>query len=319
MTHKNKWFYEYIQLAKDLEMQLEKENPRLSDAVASYTDCFYPQDVVREILLDENGTVNGEVPPLSEIKDEYYYCENANGEYSFCDVEEKHITYLESWLIGLNFWIPHVEDCNNIGFSCYQQGEYETRPLYFMDIPLRGEQQNELTWKLREWYEDTEQDIEEFGTEFYLLLSGILDGRLVLNPKYLVIEEVVDEYLKMIPEELREVYQDGIYYTKKGFQPVSCPAGRGGARFYAVLLKKSWILKMEIRQEKRPENSRLDYVYNGIKVAGFTGFYLAENSMAACRYAAEKYMYPFESLMAIDLSKLVSGDLRDLKKYLEEM
>lgn len=320
MTHKNKWFYEYIQLAKDLEIKLEKENPELSDAVASYTDCFYPQDAVKEILLDDNGTVNGEVPLLSEVKDEYYYCENMNGEYSFSDVEDEHIAYLEQQLLDLKFWIPHVENREDLHFSCYQQGEYEARPLYFMDIPLGEEHQNELIWKFREWYEDTEQDIELFGTEFFLLIAGILDGRLVLNPKYLLIEDVVDEYLEMIPEDLRQAYRDGIYYTKEGFQPGPCAKDGKKAGFYVVLVKKNWIRNMEICQgKKRAESFEGDDSWRAAEMAGFSGFYLAESSRAACRNAVEKFGHPLESLMAIDLSKIVSADFHDLKKCLNEM
>lgn len=320
MTHKSKWFYEYIQLAKDLETKLERESPKLSDAVASCTDCFYPQDAVKEILLDDNGTVNGEVPPLSEVKDEYYYCENMNGEYSFCDVKDEHIAYLEQQLLEMKFWIPHVKDREDLHFSCYQQGEYETRPLYFMEIPLGEEQQSELTWKFREWYEDTEQDIEQFGTEFYLLIAGILDGRLVLNPKCLLIEEVLDEYLEMIPEDFRQAYRDGIYYTKEGFQPVPFPEDGKKAGFYAVLVKKSWIRNMEIYQgKKKAEGFERDDSWRVADLAGFSGFYLAESSKAACRDAVKIYGHSLESLMAIDLNKIVSGDLHDFKKYLIEM
>lgn len=151
-----RWVYEYIQAAKNLEEQLAKKNFKLSDELSYYTDCYYPQDVVKELLLDENGTVNGVVPVLSELKKDYYYCEKINGEYNFVDVEEEHVKLLEQQLLNLNYWIPCSGEYNRLRFSCYEMGEYEERPLYFMDISLDAEAQNRLIWKFREWYGDTD-------------------------------------------------------------------------------------------------------------------------------------------------------------------
>ena len=222
MEQDKKWVCEYIQAAKELENQLENENPVLADEVGEYTDRFYPQDVVKEILLDGAGTVNDEVPPLSTLQEEYYYCQELAGEYSFCSVEEEHVEILKDQLLNMKFWLPKRDGDEKILFYRYEAGEHKGKPLYFMGTCLNVEEQIHLIQKFRQWYGDTDQDTELFGAESYIVISGILDGMLVLNPKYLLLEDVLEELVELLPETVRQYYVEGFYRIKDGCQPVPC-------------------------------------------------------------------------------------------------
>ena len=314
MRHNENWMYEYIQAAKDLEFQLKEKNHTLSDEISTYMDLFYSMDMVKEVLLEEKGTVNGEVPPLSEVKKEYYYCQSINGDYSFCEVEEEHVKRLERHLFDLKFWIPRRSGCNIPHFFCYQAGEYEDHPLYFMDIPLDADIQSRLIRKFQQWYGDTDQDIKQFGAEFYIIISGILDGMLVLNPHYLLVEDVLEEYVDMLPDKMKDIYVEGIHYTRNGCQPVPCLEDGKRMGFYIVLMKKTWIRNMEVYLGKKNLGPcEPDCQRRSVKLAGYTGFYLAEGTKEACRYANEEHGYPVESLIAIDVNRIISGDFRYLR------
>lgn len=313
MRHNEEWMHECIEAAKDLEYDLDEEKHPLLDAVSSYTDFYYPQDVVKEILLDGNGTINGEVPPLSELNKEYYYCQSINGDYTFCDVKEEHVKLLEQNLLNLKFWIPHREGCNVPCFFRYQAGEYKDHPLYFMDIPLSADVQSWLIGKFQQWYGDTDQDTEQFGAEFYIVISGILDGMLALNPQYLLIEDVLEEYVDMLPEKIRDLYIEGIRYTRDGCRPVPCSEKGKKVGFYIVLMKKNWIRNMEVYLGKKQSMCESENQWRSVTLAGYLGFYLAECQKEACRYAKEDHGYPVESLVAIDVSRILSGDFRYLR------
>lgn len=217
-----RWIYSYIQTAKELEHKMERETPELADAIGIYTDRFYPADVVKEILLDGSGSLNGEVPPLSKVQEVYYYCQELAGEYSFCDVEEVHAEILMHNLLGLKFWLPIPSGHENIRFYSYRDGEYEDSPLYFMDICVDAETQVDLIRKFCRWYGDTDQDALTFGTEFYFVVSGILDGILIMNPKYLLLKDVLEEILVMLPSETDVLYLEGVNHIEDGCQPIPC-------------------------------------------------------------------------------------------------
>lgn len=132
-----------------------------------------------------------------------------------------------------------------------------------------------------------------------------MDGTLVLNPKYLQIEDVLDEYIEILPEKLRNIYVEGIHYTRKGCQPIPCLEGGKRAGFYAVLVKKAWLRKMKVFTP--------DSKWRSEDLPGFSGFYLAEGPSQACRYAVEEYGYPLKSLVAIVIGRVMSGDFSYLK------
>ena len=48
--------------------------------------------------------------------------------------------------------------------------------------------------KLDCWYADTDLDSREYAEEYQRIVSGILHGLVILNPKKLALEEVIKEW-----------------------------------------------------------------------------------------------------------------------------
>ena len=93
------------------------------------------------------------------------------------------------------------------------------RILYFMDMELTDEEQVRMICQLNQWYSDTDQDVEGFVEEFYWFVIGIMDDMILLNPRYLLLEEVMEQFLLLMPETRRRCYGTG--WLRKNI----CPAG----------------------------------------------------------------------------------------------
>ena len=91
--------------------------------------------------------------------------------------------------------------------------------LYFMDMELTDEEQVRMICQLNQWYSDTDQDVEGFVEEFYWFVIGIMDDMILLNPRYLLLEEVMEQFLLLMPETRRRCYGTG--WVRKNI----CPAG----------------------------------------------------------------------------------------------
>ena len=83
------------------------------------------------------------------------------------------------------------------------------RILYFMDMELTDEEQVRMICQLNQWYSDTDQDVEGFVEEFYWFVIGIMDDMILLNPRYLLLEEVMEQFLLLMPETRRRCYGTG--------------------------------------------------------------------------------------------------------------
>lgn len=220
MADEKGMLYGIIESAKQLEQQLAEEGSGQEEEVAYDTDAFYPLDAVREILREGLGTIEGACPPLS--KEAYYYCENMDGAYAFCEVQKEHVEELLAQLEGLGFWTPDPAQYGEVWFCRYAQQEYAKSPLYFIGMRLCPEAQGKLVRKFCQWYGDTEQETGQYAAEFYLVVSGILSGMLVLNPKYLLLGDVLQELMELLPEEARSCYTKSREHVGKGQRLFPC-------------------------------------------------------------------------------------------------
>lgn len=84
---------------------------------------------------------------------------------------------------------------NAISFEHY---EYEERPLFFIKSEMSDAQKLLLISKMDEWYGNTDQDTTDYALEFAIVVRMILDSYLVINPRYLAIEEVLQDILGII-------------------------------------------------------------------------------------------------------------------------
>lgn len=137
-------------------------------------------------------------------------------------MEEEHAAFLNLMLLGLKLWLPEPIGGERIRFYRYQSGAYEGSPLYFMEMHLDRGEQEYLIKKFCQWYGDTDQDVELFGTEFYLVVSRILDGMLVLNPNYLLLEDVLAEFVTALQDKAKVCYLEGVCYIRDGCRPAPC-------------------------------------------------------------------------------------------------
>lgn len=80
----------------------------------------------------------------------------------------------------------------------YYEGEYADCPLLFIAIPLTDAQTLALIRRFDTWYGNTDQDVELWALEFQLSVRMLLDGYLVIDPKYLELDEVIDSVFEII-------------------------------------------------------------------------------------------------------------------------
>lgn len=99
--------------------------------------------------------------------------------------------------------------------TCYS-GE---TALHYIEIELSDEEQMKMIRQLSQWYFDTDQDAEDYAEEFYLFITGIMDGMLLLNPRYLLLEEILDPFLGILSKNARDVYKKAYEGIKTGAWP----------------------------------------------------------------------------------------------------
>lgn len=80
----------------------------------------------------------------------------------------------------------------------YEYYEYEEQPLFFIKSKMSDAQKLLLISKMDEWYGNTDQDTTDYALEFAIVVRMILDSYLVINPRYLAIEEVLQDILEII-------------------------------------------------------------------------------------------------------------------------
>ena len=97
----------------------------------------------------------------------------------------------------------------------YDYGEYEEEPLLFSKIQLNMEEKYNLIYAFSQWYGDTAQDTEEFAFEFLIVTRGIMAGDIIINPRYLLLADCLDELLGLLPEDQRQIYKDdyNLYFS----------------------------------------------------------------------------------------------------------
>lgn len=88
--------------------------------------------------------------------------------------------------------------------------------FYFIDIEISDDNQMKMIRQLSRWYSDTDQDAEVYAEEFYRFATGIMDGMLLLNPRYLLLEEVLEPFLRFLSKSDRDLYKKAFEVIKSG-------------------------------------------------------------------------------------------------------
>ena len=74
--------------------------------------------------------------------------------------------------------------------------------------------------KLDDWYADTDLDWMEYAEEYQRSISGILNGRIILNPQKLALEENLSEWVECLTESVRADYRKAFEEIKEGKIPI---------------------------------------------------------------------------------------------------
>lgn len=115
-----------------------------------------------------------------------------------------------------------LEDANDSMYgSCfpYAYDEYAENgnPLIFMRIPLSTEDKVRLWTEFDLWYANTAQETVDYAFELYLIARYILhDGALPLNPRHLMIVEILKDICAMLPESYQKVYYNAVMRAVSG-------------------------------------------------------------------------------------------------------
>lgn len=219
-TLREHW-WEIIEGIKECETRFaEQGKKKEAEQLATCMDLFYPKDVVEEILSDREGEVIEMAEEKTIFPDQYYYFIGTQEQfYSFRRVTEKDIQWVLDEISRSGFLPPNISE----GEVCWLSEEYsrdsgESRYYYPSKIWLW----NSLIMiiKLDDWYADTDLDWKEYAEEYQRSISGILNGRIILNPQKLALEEKLTEWIECIAEPMRADYQRAFEEIKEGKIPI---------------------------------------------------------------------------------------------------
>lgn len=90
--------------------------------------------------------------------------------------------------------------------------------LVFVSLDLDREQRYNLISKFEEWYWDTDQDIETYALEFVFVVKKLLSGMLVINPKFLRLDDVLEELKSNLSQLQQAVYLAVFNAVKDGVE-----------------------------------------------------------------------------------------------------
>ena len=101
----------------------------------------------------------------------------------------------------------------------HKYGEYATHPLRFVKFSLPASDGDfvAIMKALNRWYSDTDQDSDDWAKEFELIFRMFaVENALVLNPKYLALDEVREELMSYLPPSLHKEYAQALELLAKG-------------------------------------------------------------------------------------------------------
>lgn len=97
--------------------------------------------------------------------------------------------------IGGVVTIKWKDEIKSISAAVFNQYQYEDEPLYFLKQKMTDFERYMLIKKFDEWYGDTEQETTVWALEYQIIVRMLLTGHLIVNPKYLSLEDVMEKIL----------------------------------------------------------------------------------------------------------------------------
>lgn len=218
-SSKEEW-WRIIEGIKEHESRLAEQG-RTEDAekIARGMDFFYPNDVVTEILKDGDGRISGIKRGEISLSDDDYYLADTQEPYSFRQVTwEDILGIMEEY--SKNGYLPPIFSKGTVIWLSeeYESDSKTSRFYYPMQLPPWKSLQ--MIRKLDCWYADTDLDRREYAEEYQRIVSGILHGLVILNPKKLALEEVIKEWEVNFTEPEKRGYRAAFDEIRKGKIPI---------------------------------------------------------------------------------------------------
>ena len=220
LKNSKKEWWRLIEGIKEYESRLAEQG-RTEDAekIAKGMDFFYPKDVVTEILKDGEGSVSeikrGEI---SLLDDDYYLAETKQP-YSFRQVTWEDILGTLEEYSQNDYLTPIFLEETVIWLSEEYESNSKTSRFYYpMQLPPWKSLQ--MIRMLDRWYADTDLDCREYAEEYQRIVSGILHGLVILNPKELALGERIAEWEVHFTEPEKSGYRAAFDEICKGKVPI---------------------------------------------------------------------------------------------------
>lgn len=112
----------------------------------------------------------------------------------------------------------------------YDHYEYAGDPLVFTSLPgLTEVQAINLLVQFDEWYGNTDQDTNVWALEYQVFTRMLVhNGALILNPRYLALEEVRGELLGLLNLEQEAIYTHALEVLRDtGVEALFAEEGEG--------------------------------------------------------------------------------------------
>lgn len=209
-----------IEGIKEYESRLAEQGKAVdAEKIARCMDLFYPKDVVEEILEDGEGSINGMKRAKDPLPDDDYYLMDAQGPYSFRQVTWEDILWILEECSRNGYLPPLFLKETAIWLSEEYEGDSKTSRFYY-PVKLPPWRSLQMIRQLDRWYADTDLDCREYAEEYQRIVSGILHGLVILNPKKFALKEVIAEWERNFPEPEKSAYRTAFDEIYKGRIPI---------------------------------------------------------------------------------------------------
>ena len=214
------YWWEIIEGIKECETRFAEQGKRKeAEQLAKYMDRFYPKDVVEEILADREGEMLETAEGKALFPDQYYYLAGIEDWYSFRRVTEKDIRRVLDEISQMGFLPPSISEGEVRWLSEeYAKDSGESRYYYPLKVWPWGNLM--MIEKLDGWYADTDLDWKEYAEEYQRSVSGVLNGRIILNPQKLALEEKLTEWEQCLTESMQADYRKAFEEIREGKIPI---------------------------------------------------------------------------------------------------
>ena len=159
-----------------------REGQKMQKRLPEVWTFFYPNDVVKEILKDGEGSVSEVKRGGISLLDDDYYLAETKQPYSFRQVTREDILGILEEYSQNGYLVPSFSKETVIWLSEEHENNSKTSRFYY-PVQLSPWRSLQMIRQLDCWYADTDLDCREYAEEYQRIVSGILHGLVILKPE----------------------------------------------------------------------------------------------------------------------------------------